>query len=202
MIPMAAAPQNGASLQDFSLPRFYAWLKGVEGKVNTLLREMDLLKNDFMKKIGGQKQDLGALNTEFLDLKHEQERLSQKMDLVVNELKRTAGKEELLVLQKYIDLWNPLHFATQGDVERLVEAKLAGMRQAFHKPVHPHTPAHPVSHFAQHPVSEPHRLAVHTLPPHPQRHHSAKKRPAAPVHQAHHASGKHDFKAKKSKKHK
>ncbi|MBI1968469.1 hypothetical protein HYS49_01020 [Candidatus Woesearchaeota archaeon] len=201
---MAAAPQNGASLQDFSLPRLYAWLKGVEGKVNTLLREMDLLKNDLMKKIGGQKQDLGALNDEFLDVKHEQERLSQKMDLVINELKRTAGKEELLAVQKYIDLWNPLHFATQGDVERLVEAKLAEMKQAFHKPVHPylHTPAHPVSHSAQHPVSEHHRRAVHTMPPHPQRHHGTKKHHAAPLHQAHHASGKHGSPAKKSKKHK
>ncbi|MDP3640379.1 MAG: hypothetical protein Q8R53_04220 [Nanoarchaeota archaeon] len=197
---MAATSPNGASPQDFSLPRLYAWLKGVEGKVNTLLREMDLLKNDFMKKIGGQKQDLGALNTEFLDVKHEQERLSQKMDLVINELKRTAGKEELLVLQKYIDLWNPLHFATQGDVERLVEAKLAEMKHALPKPAHlpSHTPAHHAPPPRQHHVSEHHRQAVHTLPPHPQRHHSAKKHPAAPAHHASHAT-KHP---KKSKKHK
>ena len=50
------------------------------------------------------------------------------MDLIIKELKLTAGKEEVLILKKYIDLWNPMNFATQRDVERLVEEKISQLK--------------------------------------------------------------------------
>ena len=47
------------------------------------------------------------------------------MDLIIKELKITAGKEELMTLKKYIDFWNPMNFVTQRDVERVVEEKMS-----------------------------------------------------------------------------
>ena len=32
--------------------------------------------------------------------------------------------EEVQTIKKYLDLWNPLHFVTQRDVERVVEQSL------------------------------------------------------------------------------
>lgn len=96
----------------------YVWLKGVESKVNTLLREVDLLKNDLLKKHQDLRRETKSLNEEVLELRREYETSQQKMDLVIRELKQTAGAEEVAVLRKYVDLWNPLHFVTQRDLER------------------------------------------------------------------------------------
>lgn len=105
--------------------KLYIWVKGLESKVNNLLREIDVLKNDFIKKNNDLKKEIKTLNDDLMEIKHEWEKTNQKMDLIIKELKQTAGKEEVMVLKKYLDLWNPLHFATQRDVEQLIEAKLS-----------------------------------------------------------------------------
>jgi len=43
--------------------------------------------------------------------------------LIIRELKRTAGKEEITVLKKYLEYWNPINFVTQRDLERTLEIK-------------------------------------------------------------------------------
>ncbi len=119
---MAATPQTEPSL-DFA--KLYVWIKGVESKVNALLREVEVLKNDVLKKQMDLKKEGKTLTEELLELRREQQKSGEKMDLVIKELKQTAGAEEVLALKKYIDLWNPLNFVTQRDIERLVEQKLS-----------------------------------------------------------------------------
>ncbi|MFH1276472.1 MAG: hypothetical protein ABIH82_05155 [Candidatus Woesearchaeota archaeon] len=109
---------------DFDLAKLYVWVKGLEGKVNNLLREFDLLKNDFIKKNSSMRKDVKTTNDDILEIKHDQNRTLEKMDLIVKELKRTAGVEELQVLKKYIDFWNPMNFVTQRDLDREIEKRL------------------------------------------------------------------------------
>ena len=84
-----------------------------------------MIKNDFIKKANNLREEIKTGNDDLMELKKEQERLLQKMDIIIKELKRTAGKEEVMFLQKYLDLWSPLHFVTQQDLERMVDAKVA-----------------------------------------------------------------------------
>lgn len=117
-----------APIPSFDSSKLYVWVKSLETKVNNLLREVDVIKNDFIKKSNELSKELKVLSDDFLEMKHQREKSEQKMDLVINELKRTAGKEEVMTLKKYLDLWNPLHFATQRDVERLIETQLAEIK--------------------------------------------------------------------------
>ena len=113
-------PQQNA----FDAAKFYLWLKGLESKCNNLVREVDILKNDFIKKNNDLRRDVKSLTAELLEAKREQERTLQKMDLIIKELKQTAGAEEVQTLRRYVELWNPLTFVTQRDLERLVDLKL------------------------------------------------------------------------------
>lgn len=113
----------------FDTAKLYVWIKGVESKVNTLVREVDVLKNDYIKKHNDLKRELKVFNDDVLDLKRMQDQAQQKMDLVIKELKQTAGIEEVAVLKKYMEYWNPLNLVTQKDLERAVEAKLASLNQ-------------------------------------------------------------------------
>ena len=45
--------------------------------------------------------------------------LHDDMRLIVEELRMTAKIEEVKVLQKYIDLWNPVNFVTAEEVKRI-----------------------------------------------------------------------------------
>ena len=105
--------------------KLYMWTKSLETKVNNLLRELDTLKNDYVKKNNDLKKEVKSLNDDLLELKRNHEKTLQKMDMIIKELKQTAGAEEVAVLRKYIDLWNPLNFITQRDLDKAIEAKLS-----------------------------------------------------------------------------
>ena len=120
---MAAKPLPEQT-NTFDNQKLYVWVKSLESKVNNLLREVDVLKNNFIKKNNDLSRDLKTLSEDLLEVKHEREKNIRKMDLIIKELKQTAGKEEVMTLQKYLDLWNPMHFATQRDVEQLIDARL------------------------------------------------------------------------------
>jgi hypothetical protein len=116
-----ASPQQPA----FDQGKMYVWIKGVETKVNNLIRELDVIKNDFIRKANDLKDNVKSLNDDMLELKREQEKTSQNMDLIIKELKKTAGIEEVQTIKKYIEFWNPMNFVTQRDLDRAIEAKLS-----------------------------------------------------------------------------
>ena len=70
-----------------------------------------------------------ATNAEILELKKDFENLKEKVKLIVKELKDTAKSEDVQMLEKYVNLWEPVNFVTKRDVERIVEDKLQEMTQ-------------------------------------------------------------------------
>ncbi len=109
----------------FDSAKLYVWVKGLESKVNNLTREFDLLKNELIKKNSQMLKDLKTTSDDLVEAKHQQEKMQQKMDLIIKELQQTAGKEELAVLKKYMEYWNPLNFVTQSDLNKAVESKIS-----------------------------------------------------------------------------
>ena len=118
--PVAKQEQQGS----FDQAKLYLWFKALEGKVNNLLREVDMIKNDFIKRTNDLKKDMKNTSADLLEFRHDHEKTIQKMDLIVKELKQTAGVEEVKTLKKYLELWSPMNFVTQKDLERMVENKL------------------------------------------------------------------------------
>ena len=120
---MAAVPTPPPG---FEPAKLYVWVKSLESKVNVLLREVDVLKNDFVKRNQDLRQEVKVLSEDLLEMKHQHEKMLQTMDLVIKELKQTAGVEEVQVLKKYVEFWNPMQFVTQQDLDRALEGKPAG----------------------------------------------------------------------------
>lgn len=118
---MAEKKEGGG---EFELSKVYIWLKGIESKLNNLRREFEVLKEDAMKKQERLGKEIKVINDDLIELKREREKIQEKMELVIKELKLTAGKEEVMTLKKYMELWNPMNFVTQKEVERIVEEKM------------------------------------------------------------------------------
>jgi len=126
---MAITPESQQQQSSFDNAKLYVWVKALEGKVNNLLREVNVLKNDFIHKNTDLKKEMKILYDDVIEMKHEQEKTIQKMDMIVKELKKTAGIEEVMTLRKYIDFWNPMNFVTQRDLDRAIEAKLGVIKR-------------------------------------------------------------------------
>lgn len=129
---MAAKPSE-TDTSGYDPAKLYVWIKSLESKVNNLTREMDLLKNNAIKKTEDMRKDLKLMNNELMELRGEQQKSIEKMDLIIKELKQTAGIEEVMVLKKYIDLWNPMNFVTQRDLDRTINAKFMLLKEQLNK---------------------------------------------------------------------
>ena len=127
-----ATPSQTAPTQEFDSAKLYVWVKGLESKVNNLLREVNVLKNDFINRANKLNKDFKTLSDDLLEIRHEQEKTNQKMTLIINELKQTAGAEEVVTLRKYVEFWNPLNFVTQRDLEKAIESKLDELHKRKH----------------------------------------------------------------------
>ncbi|MCK4589781.1 MAG: hypothetical protein KAT77_05015 [Nanoarchaeota archaeon] len=96
----------------------------VEEKLTNLNKKFEVLEKNMLDGFKKINSDLRSFDSEVLDIKREVNGIKQKLDLVIKELKMTAGKDELNTIQKYLDLWNPVKFATRDYVEKIIDEKL------------------------------------------------------------------------------
>jgi|SRR3989344_4999372 len=98
-------------------------LRILESRYN-LMRERVLLMNqnmiDSYKKLA---QETKSVDTELKEIKKSMFSLEESMKDLIKELKYFARKEDIKVLEKYINLWNPMNFVTEEEVLGLIEKK-------------------------------------------------------------------------------
>ncbi|MBN2142407.1 hypothetical protein JW711_03685 [Candidatus Woesearchaeota archaeon] len=71
----------------------------------------------------GLSKDLKMINDDILDLKHELKDIMDKLMLINNEMKNLTKKEEFKVIERYLDMWQPMEFLTRKEFDRLIEEK-------------------------------------------------------------------------------
>ena len=96
-------------------------LRILEERYNNLRKKSQVSDQNQLnqtKKISTQLKDV---NEEILEIKRSVDDIKEKMRMIIKELKITAKKEEIGVLQKYIQFWEPVNFITRNEVERIIE---------------------------------------------------------------------------------
>lgn len=100
-------------------------LKVIEDRQLNLRRKSQLTEQNMLnmnKKLAG---DLKALSQELHDAKSQLDEISDKLLQLMNELKRTAKKEDVKLLEKYLEFWNPMRFLTREEAIRMIQDSLA-----------------------------------------------------------------------------
>jgi hypothetical protein len=68
-------------------------------------------------------KDLKMLNEDITDLKHELKDIIDKLRLIDAEMKNLTKKEDFKVVERYLDMWQPMEFVTRNELDRLIEEK-------------------------------------------------------------------------------
>ena len=96
----------------------------VEEKTTNLNKKFEVLEKNMLDNFKKFNSNFRSSDSDLLEVKRDLDSLRQKLDLVIKELKMTAGKDEFNTLKKYLDLWNPSRFATRDEVEKIINEKL------------------------------------------------------------------------------
>jgi len=91
---------------------------------NSLLREKLLVINQNMieeyKKLI---QEIKTINSDVREVREDMQNMREMTRHIIKESANFAKRDSVLVLEKYINLWNPMKFTTEEDVIKIMEHK-------------------------------------------------------------------------------
>lgn len=120
----ASPPGAGASDIPSQMTNLGRRLRLLEERYETVrdkLQRGDKGFLDFQKEMN---RELRINREEVSDLHRDLEDLKDKMRLIVKELKDCAKSDEVAVLKRYLQMWEPVQFVTQNEIDDIVERKI------------------------------------------------------------------------------
>ncbi len=108
-------------------------LKIMEDRYNNLRRKIQVLEDNMLRDQKKTDTDLKATNAVVTETNQTINQLKDNVKLIINELKLCAKNEDVDVLKRYIELWEPLQYVTHNEfdhrVQDIVDEKLRQREQ-------------------------------------------------------------------------
>lgn len=83
----------------------------------TLMRDrIFLINQNMIQEYRKLSKEIKMIDSEFKSVKQDLNEIKSILRNVVNEMQGFAKKENVKVLEKYVDFWNPLNFVTEKEV--------------------------------------------------------------------------------------
>lgn len=104
-------------------------LRVLEDRHTNSRKKMQLVEQNMLANHKKAMEEIKLLKSEIDDVKHTMAELENRIVLLIKELRLSAKKEDLDVLKKYVELWEPIKFVTETQVENIVKDILEEMRR-------------------------------------------------------------------------
>ncbi len=96
-------------------------LRILESKYSLFGERLLVINQNMIAEYKKLTREIKNLNDDMMHLKNEVVELREAMTKVLKELESFAKKEQVKVLEKYINMWNPLHFVTEKEVAKMIK---------------------------------------------------------------------------------
>lgn len=95
-------------------------LRVVDEKYQTMQRKVSLTDETLLSNTKKLKAEIKAISEEMTELRSEVSELKDDLKVIISELKKTARIEQVDILKKYIDLWEPVNFVTKEQLRKII----------------------------------------------------------------------------------
>lgn len=99
-------------------------LKVLEERYTNMRRKTQVTDQNMLAHNKKFMSEIKVIHSDIDELRKNMDEIDNKMLLIIRELRLCAKREELAVLQKYINLWEPVHFVTRREVEKILQELL------------------------------------------------------------------------------
>jgi len=97
-----------------------------EERYNDLRRKLQFVENNMLTNHKKAMNEIKSLNADLSDVKRSIEAVEDKIVLLIKELQLGAKREDVDVLKKYVELWEPAKFATFNYVDKSIKEAIGG----------------------------------------------------------------------------
>ncbi len=99
-------------------------LRMLESRYTDLDRKVELIESNLLGVKKRISQEIKVFDSDIAEIRKDIDTIKDKVGMVIDSLKRTANKEDIDSIKKYLELWNPVKFATRDEVEEIIDEKL------------------------------------------------------------------------------
>jgi len=100
-----------------------ARLRILEGKYNLMRERLFIINENMIDHYKSLSIEINSLKVDIKEIKDGLFSLKEATKDIIKELDFFARKEQLKILEKYINLWNPFDFVTEEEVLNLIKEK-------------------------------------------------------------------------------
>lgn len=95
-----------------------------EERYTDLRRKLQLIESNMLANHKKAMTEIKIINSEISDIKRTVEAVENKIILLIKELQLSAKKEDIDLLKRYVELWEPAKFATFDYVDKAIKDAL------------------------------------------------------------------------------
>ena len=107
-------------------------VRSLEGKYNLLRDRFLIINNNMIEEYKRMMAEIKATNEDIRGLRDDMFKRKESIRHLIKETELFARKDDVVFLEKYINLWNPMKFVTESDVINLIEDYMKSKRREKH----------------------------------------------------------------------
>lgn len=104
-----------------------------EERYSELRKKLLLIEQNMLSNQKKAMTEIKLLQNDVTEVRRTIQAVEDKIITIIKELRLTARKEDIDVMKRYLDLWDPVKFVTAEKVEKLIDEKL-GKHEEVEKP--------------------------------------------------------------------
>jgi len=96
----------------------------LEERYDNLRKKTQMIEQNILTENKKIYSEIKTFEMELNELKREVADINEKIIMIISELKDSAKKEDINVVEKYLSMWEPLNFITRQEAERIIKEEL------------------------------------------------------------------------------
>ncbi|MFT4250004.1 MAG: hypothetical protein ACMXYD_01440 [Candidatus Woesearchaeota archaeon] len=117
-------PENTQTSTARAMTDLQRRLRVLEERYTTLRRKGQLLDENYLDTEKELREEVKGIDEEIVELHRMLADIDDKLDRFLEQVKKAASREDVLIIKKYLELFHPMQYLTQEEARRLVEKQL------------------------------------------------------------------------------
>ena len=133
--PAPAKPKKG-ELPGPEIGEMLDQVKGMAARVRVgeqrygeLRKKLLVIENNMLINHKKAMNEIKSFQSDLLEVKRTIQVVEDRIITIIKELRLTARKEDIDVMKKYIEIWDPTKFVYREHVEKIIDEKLGKMEE-------------------------------------------------------------------------
>jgi len=96
-------------------------LRVLEERYSNLRKKIQITDQNMLEQEGHLSKDVHVLNDVVMSLKLQVEEIAEKLSIFNSEFENLAKKRDVKILEKYLDMWQPMNFVTRHEFNQILQ---------------------------------------------------------------------------------